>query len=111
MQNLTSPREEVRRYSIFVIGTIGAPANCAVPQLATFLWDPESTVRSVTAGALTEITQIQLVEDEIYKLDPVAIGSVAADEPEGHLSGIAREWWLKTGQNMNWATENCKLPK
>ncbi len=109
LQNLTSPREDVRRYSIFVLGTIGPPANCAVPQLATFLWDPASTVRSATAGALTEITQIELVEDEIYKLDPVAVGSVAIDEPEGHISGIARNWWLNTGQNMNWSTENCMI--
>jgi len=111
LQNLASPREDVRRYSIFVLGTIGTPAQCAVPQLATFLWDPDRFVRSATAGALTEITQIELVEDEIYKLDPTMVGGVFADEPEGNISGIAREWWLNTGQGMNWPVENCELPK
>jgi HEAT repeat protein len=78
--------------------------------LAVFLWDKDAFVRSATAGALTEITQIELVEDDIYKLDPEAVGSVAADDPEGHISGTARDWWLNTGKKITWPTDNCKPP-
>ena len=110
LQNLSNPREDVKRYSIFVLGIVGPTASCAVPQIAEFLWDDDAFVRSAVAGALTKITQIELIENEFCKLDPEGIGSVCADEPEGHITDLARDWWLNTGKNMVWPTENCKPP-
>jgi hypothetical protein len=109
LQNLESEREDVRRYSIFVLGTIGESASCAVPLIAPFLWDTDPFVRSATAGALTEITQIMLVEDDLYRLDPTSPGSVAADG-NYTISKIAREWWLESGQYLEWPGNNCTLP-
>jgi hypothetical protein len=109
LQNLDNSRAEVRSYSVFVLGTIGEPSSCAIPELGPLLWDEDSVVRSTTAGALTEILRIELLEDELYKLDPSMPGSVFVDEPDGKISGMARKWWLKTGQNMKWTTENCEL--
>jgi hypothetical protein len=96
--NLNHPREDVRRYSVFVLGIIGEDANCAVPTIASLLWDKDPFVRSASAGALTEITHINLVENEYDKLDSELVGSVNKDEPEGKISRIAREWWLSIGQ-------------
>jgi HEAT repeat protein len=110
LQNLDSDREEVRRYSVFALGILGEDASCAVPKISSLLWDKEPLVRSTSAGALTEITNIDLVEFDYLKLDPELPGSVNADDPEGKISKIAREWWLDTGKDTNWPTENCALP-
>lgn len=109
LQNLESEREDVRRYSIFVLGTIGEPAKCAVPYIAPFLLDTDPFVRSATAGALTEITQIMLVEDDLYRLDSTSPGSVFADDNYA-ISKKAHEWWLETGQYLIWTEENCRQP-
>lgn len=109
LQNLDSDREEVRRYSVFVLGILGKNANCAVPKISSLLWDKEPLVRSTSAGALTEITNIDLVEFDYLKLDPELPGSVNADDPEGKISKIAREWWLNTGQNQDWTNGGCEL--
>lgn len=108
LQNLSNSREDVRLYSISVLGIIGPTASCAVPQIAARLWDKDAFVRSATAGALTEITQIELVEDDFYKLYPEGIGSVFADEPEGHITNISRDWWLTIGKDQEWGTLNCE---
>ena len=111
VQNLNNNREEVRRHSIFVLGILGESSSCAVPKIALLLWDKEPYVRSVSAGALTEITNENLVEFEDFRLDPALPGSVNPDEPEGSFTKIAREWWLNVGQNIIWPTENCELPE
>lgn len=111
LQNLGNPREDVKRYSIFVLGIIGPTASCAVPQIAIFLWDDDAYVRSASAGALTEITQIELIDNEFCKLDPEGIGSVCADEPDGHITNIARDWWINTGQNQEWSNPDCEMPE
>jgi HEAT repeat protein len=109
LQNLDSDREEVRRYSVFVLGILGEHANCAVPKISSLLWDKEPLVRSTSAGALTAITNIDLVEFDYLKLDPELPGSVNADDPEGKISKIAREWWLNSGQNQDWTNGGCEL--
>ena len=107
--NLNNPREDVRRYSIFVLGTIGEPARCSTPYIAPLLWDEDPYVRSATSGAITEITSIMLVESELYKLDPSIPGSVPADGEDFKISQMARDWWLETGQYSDWPNENCEL--
>jgi HEAT repeat protein len=110
LQNLDNGREEVRRHSVFVLGIIGEPASCAVPKIASLLWDKEPYVRSASAAALTGITNKDLVKYDDLKLDPTVPGGVNPDDPEGSISGIAREWWLNAGQNIIWSTKNCELP-
>ncbi|MFH2102877.1 MAG: HEAT repeat domain-containing protein [Chloroflexota bacterium] len=110
LENLGSQREDVRRNSAFVLGIIGESSQCAVPELASLLWDQDSGVRSVAAAALQAITGEILVEST-QELDPSLPGSVFLDEPEGNISGKAREWWLISGHDMDWPTGNCELPK
>lgn len=109
LHNLDDSREDVRLFSIFVLGVLGEPAGCAVPKISSLLWDTDPFVRSASAAALTEITRNNLVEFDDLRLDPSIPGSVNADDPEGSISGIARNWWLATGKNVNWPTENCQL--
>lgn len=110
LQNLDNDREDVRFSSVYVLGILGEPANCAVPKISSLLWDPAPVVRSVSAAALTEITSNNLVEFDYLKLDPSFLGGVNEDTPEASISGIARDWWLTTGKDTNWTTENCALP-
>jgi len=109
LQNLSNPREDVRRYSIFVLGIIGEPAKCAIPEIASHLWSADYCVRSAAAGALTEITNTILVESELYKLDATMPGSVPCDGEDFSVSKIARDWWQETGQYIEWEDENCTL--
>jgi hypothetical protein len=111
LQNLNNRREEVRRHSIFVLGIIGEPASCAVPKIALLLWDQEPYIRSISAAALTGITSEDLVEYDDLRLDPELPGSTNPDEPEGEITKAAREWWLNTGQNIDWPTANCEMPE
>ncbi len=111
LQNLDSEREDVRRHSIFALGTIGKPAKCSIPEIAPLLWDNSPCVRSAAAGALTEITNIMLVESDLYKLDATIPGSVACDNEEFRISQIARKWWTETGQYMDWSDKKCVLPE
>lgn len=100
-------REEVRLDSAFVLGIIGESSQCAVPDLASLLWDQDPGVRSASAAAIQAITGDTLVEST-HELDPHLPGGIFLDEPEGSISGKAREWWLQTGQNRSWPIENCE---
>lgn len=100
----------VRRYAALSLGAIGQQAECAIPQLASLLWYSDSETRSAASISIDAITGIDLVDPEA-KLDPHTPGVMPLDEPEGIVSGLAKQWWLNNGQNMNWPTENCELPK
>lgn len=108
IQNLDHPREDVRRYSTFVLGTIGNPAKCAVPKIAALLGDTDPYVRSTAAAALSEITDTLLVESD-FLLDPTQPGMVAKDG-NGEISKIAISWWQETGQYIEWNEESCLPP-
>lgn len=110
LQNLDSSREDVRRHSVYILGIIGKPAACAVPKIAHLLWDKDGFVRTASAAALAEITNLSLIEDE-YRLDPEIPGLAPEDNPDGELTATAREWWLAEGQNRAWPTNNCELPE
>jgi hypothetical protein len=106
LQNLEDERGDVRRYSAFILGIIGKPAECSIPKLSELLWDTDSAVRSTTAAAIDSITSVDLVWSD-YDLDPTAPGVTPLDEPEGSISGDARIWWQDTGQKLEWTTDNC----
>lgn len=107
---LTHERNTVRRYAALSLGAIGQEAECAIPQLASLLWHTDSETRSAAAISIDAITGVDLVDPE-SKLDPQTPGVMPLDEPEGTVSGLAREWWLNDGQTMNWPIGNCELPK
>ena len=104
---LTHERTNVRKYAALSLGAIGYEAECAIPQLSLLLWFPDSETRSAAAIAIDAITKVNLVDLDA-KLDPQNPGVMALDEPEGIVSGLAKEWWLEIGQDQNWPTENCK---
>jgi HEAT repeat protein len=99
---LKDPRPEVRRYAALALGSIGRPAKCAIPEIAKRLWDPDPWVRSASAISIESIITIDLVADT-YKASPASPGAVAADDPQGKISGQAQTWWSSTGQNMDWS--------
>ena len=108
VSELSHERSTVRRYAALSLGAIGRAAECAVPQLALLLWYQDSETRSAASISIDAIARIDLVDPEA-KLDPQTPGVMPLDEPEGIVSGLAREWWLNTGENMKWPTENCEL--
>lgn len=69
LENLGNQREDVRLDSAFVLGIIGESSQCAVPDLASLLWDQEPGVRSASAAAIQAITGEALVEST-HELDP-----------------------------------------
>jgi len=104
VENLNNDREEVRRNSVYVLGTIGPTASCATEDVAELLWDPDPFVRTAAAAALEAITGNDLVDSSLeLSVDPARAGSVFADDPEGTNSSSAREWWLADGQFLQWS--------
>ncbi len=107
---LNDQRDTIRRYAALSLGAIGESAMCSVPELAELLWHNNSETRAAAAIALDSITGMNLVYPE-DRLDPLSPGIMPIDKPEGIITGISREWWLNTGQNIVWPAENCELPK
>jgi len=106
VSELSHERTTVRRYAALSLGSIGKPAECSIPQLATLLWHSDSDTRVAASIAIDAITGINLVDPEA-KLDPKTIGVMPIDEPEGVLSDPAKEWWVTTGENLDWPKDNC----
>lgn len=107
IQNLDHPREDVRLYSTFVLGTIGSPSKCAVPKIAKLMWDSDPHIRTTAAAALSEITGMNLVDSD-YRLDPTQPGMITADG-DGEITNEARTWWEVSGQDADWNIESCLL--
>lgn len=108
LKNLNDQRADVRLYSVFEMGIMGESSLCAVPNIASLLWDSDSEVRSAAASALDAIVGEDLVEST-QELDPSLPGSVFLDKPEGNISGKAREWWLSMGKSIQWPVEGCEI--
>lgn len=99
---------DVRATAIHTLGTMGSAAKCALPLLAERLWDPIGFVRTASASAIDYVSGVDLVES-YAKLDPSKSGWVY-DEPEGSITGRAREWWTSEGQYTDWDSSStpCK---
>ncbi len=113
LENLANERADIRAYSAIALASIGPSAKCAVPYLAPLLWDTDPQVPSSVAKALDSITGIDLVRTS-DKFDPAYPNQIVLDNsgstngvPDDPVSKIAKEWWLETGQQMIWPTENC----
>ncbi len=96
----------VRQCAALVLGIIGEPAKCVVPEIAPLLWDSKHSVRVTAAMALDAITGKDLV-DQIYKIDPSHV-RIVGDPPLGedfddsHIISKARAWWIEEGQHLDW---------
>ena len=86
---LIDERSDVRLYAALALGSVGESAGCTVPQLAALLWDTDAWVRTASAAALEQVTGIDLVLDH-YEINPLFPAAVAADTPEGSVTGTAR---------------------
>ena len=93
----------VRVRAINALVGMGNAGNCAVPRIAVHLWDSTGFVRTGAAAALDHMTQVDLVDSYVkYRL---LENGFLYDEPEGRLSGKAKEWWMSEGQYRNWSLE------
>ncbi len=95
---------EIRVRAINALAGMGNAGNCAVPHIAAHLWDSTGFVRTGAAAALDHMSQVDLV-DSSEKYKPLQNGFIY-DEPEGWLSGKARDWWISEGQYRNWSSED-----
>jgi hypothetical protein len=103
LDNLHSPRADVRLYSVLVLASLGELASCAVADIAPLLWDPDPLVRSAAAVALDLITDEDLVRQS-YRIIPLELDDLPfpGDQPEGEVTDPARAWWEESGSGFNW---------
>ena len=104
IDNLHSPKPEVRIYSVILLGSIGKLASCSVGDISPLLWDSDSRVRSATALSLEMIIEQDLVSSkyEIPITPSFMANSILEDTPEGKIVGGARNWWNEQGSKINW---------
>ena len=97
-------KPETLIYSTILLGSIGNDASCAVGNIGPLLWHSDSKVRSGAAFALERITNQNLVASqyEIEITPSFLANSIYADEPEGSITGTARQWWNEQGSKVKW---------
>jgi len=97
-------KPEALIYSIILLSSTGSRASCAVGNIGPLLWHSDSKVRSAAAFALEKITEQDLIASqyEIEITPSFMANSISADEPEGSITGIARQWWNEQGSKVKW---------
>jgi len=97
-------KPEALIYSTILLGSIGNDASCAVGNIGPLLWHSDSKVRSAAAFALERITNQNLVASqyEVEITPSFLANSIYADEPEGSITGTARQWWNEQGSQVKW---------
>ena len=97
-------KPEALIYSIILLSSTGNRASCAVGNIGPLLWNSDSRVRSAAALALVRITEQNLIAShyEIEITPSFMAYSISADEPEGSITGTARQWWNEQGSMINW---------
>lgn len=100
---LTNQRPEVRMYSAIVLSITGGNGSCSLGYIGPLLWDPDAYVRTSAALAIQGITGMDLVQNT-YTITPdhLSTSPVAADTPEGKITGATRTWWTDHGSKVNW---------
>jgi hypothetical protein len=100
---LTSPRAELRLYSLIVLSITGHNGSCSLGQVGPLLRDPDPYVRTAAALAIQGITGEKLVPSTfVVTPDLLSPTPVAADSPEGSIVGAARTWWDAEGSKTPW---------
>jgi hypothetical protein len=91
-------------YSVILLSSTGNRASCAVGNIGPLLWHPDSKVRSAAAFALERITEQDLIANqyEVEVTPSFMANSISADEPEGSITGTARQWWNEQGSKVKW---------
>ena len=97
-------KSEALIYSIILLSSTGSRASCAVGNIGPLLWHSDSKVRSAAAFALEKITEQDLIASqyEIEITPSFMANSMSADEPEGSITGTARQWWNEQGSKEKW---------
>jgi hypothetical protein len=90
-------------YALIVLGTTGDNGSCSLGNIGPLLWDADPFVRTSAALAIQGIIAQALVP-EAYWIDPgdLPADPLAADTPEGKITGAARTWWTDHGAKVNW---------
>jgi hypothetical protein len=102
--NLHNLKPDAVIYSIALLSSTGNRASCAVGNIGPLLWNSDSRVRSAAAFALERITEQDLIASQYeIKITPSFMAnSISADEPEGSITGTARQWWNEQGSKVKW---------
>jgi len=102
--NLHNLKPDAVIYSIVLLSSTGNRASCAVGNIGPLLWNSDSGVRSAAAFALGRITEQDLIASqyEIEITPSFMANSIFADEPEGSITGTARQWWNEQGSKVKW---------
>jgi hypothetical protein len=97
-------KPEALIYSTILLSTTGNEASCAVGNIGPLLWHSDSKVRSAAAFALERITNQNLVASQYeIEITPSFLAkSIFSDEPEGSITGTARQWWNEQGSKVKW---------
>ena len=97
-------KPEALIYSIILLSSTGSRASCAVGNIGPLLWHSDSKVRSAAAFALEKITEQDQIASqyEIEITHSFMANSISADEPEGSITGTARQWWNEQGSKVKW---------
>jgi hypothetical protein len=108
---LKNDYSEARAYAAFVLGAIGEESKCAIPEIASLLWDEDPTVRGSAVITLDALTNKNLVP-YWNKLNPSRAYTITMDIPEGTITTDARTWWEQEGQFITWVegSNNCVPP-
>ena len=87
-----------------LLSSTGDRATCAVGNIGPLLWHSDAKVRAAAAFALEKITEQELVASpyEIEITPSFVADSISADEPEGRITGTARQWWNEQGSKVEW---------
>jgi len=102
--NLHNLKPDAVIYSIVLLSSTGNSASCAVGNIGPLLWNSDSKVRFAAAFALERITEQDLIASqyEIEITPSFMANSISADQPEGNITGAARQWWNEEGSKRNW---------
>ena len=90
--------------ALILLSSTGSRATCAVGNIGPLLWQPDPKVRSEAAFALEKITGKDLLAGQYeFEITPsFTAASISADEPQGSISGAARQWWEQKGAKVKW---------
>ncbi len=102
--NVRNLKPDALIYSVILLSSTGHSASCVIGNIGPLLWNSDSRVRSAAAIALERITGQDLVASQ-YKIEitpSFKADSIPPDEPEGSISGSARQWWSAQGSKVKW---------
>ena len=102
--NLHNLKPDAIIYSIILLSSTGKNASCAIGNIGPLLWHSDPRVRSAAAFAVHKITGQDLIASqyEIEVTPTFMANSISADEPEGSITGKARQWWNEQGSKVKW---------